>query len=105
MIFVGTIFVAIVTVGFFLWAYERGRQEEVAANIAYDFLKRRSIDFGEFEGPILRARPSTENVFMWYSDKRTPALRLEVSPLGDIVCLYEVLGPKELRQIECEQLN
>lgn len=99
----GTIFVLLVAMGWLLWLYQRGREGHVALDIAATFLQKRSLALKDFEGPVVEETPNTQRSFVWRSRGRDPVLELVVSPMGDLVCLLEVVDKKHFRQLDCQE--
>ena len=89
--------------GWFMSDYQRGREQIVASEVADRFLEGRSYKLSQFYGPVVINGANTQRVFSWRSLNMSPSLQLDISPLGDMVCLYELAGSQELRKLHCEE--
>ena len=99
MLFIGT------TVGWVVANYQRDREQAVANRIALRLMDEQSLKSRQFFGPVAIERAGTQRVFSWRSIEGSPSLQLDVSPLGDVACLYEVQNPGNLRKLQCEELR
>lgn len=107
--FVGLCMAILTATLWLLWCYQRSMEPLVAADMASTFLQRRSLALQEFDGPTVLESPNIHRVFVWRSRERTPVLQIDetpvlqidVSPQADYTCLYEVLEPHRVRQLEC----
>ncbi len=98
---VGIVVAILVATYWLLWCHDRYMEPRVAVRMASTFLKSRSLNLQEFDGPTVEDGPYKTTTYVWRSKDRTPVLELDVSPLGDLVCLYEVLEPKRVRRLGC----
>lgn len=85
--------------GWFISSYQQGKEQHVASEVAARYLEGRSLNASEFYGPVVNVSANTPRVFSWRSLSSNPSLR----PFGDMVCLYEVAGPEQLKKIQCEE--
>lgn len=96
---------SITAAGWWLSTYQENREAQVAAAIAQKFLDGRALQFADFEGPSMTSRPHTERIFVWKHRSGMQTIQLDVSPLGDFVCLYRVADGNHFQEMACEDLK
>ena len=84
---------------------EKQNQNSLARSEAEQFLMDHGLSLDEFEGPEKFSRSNVPEIFIWRSTSHDPKLRLELSLIGEQVCLYRVVSDTNYKAVACRDLD